>query len=48
MLHDGCLVQYRAMVQDQFDPDFYFKVYHTFTEGDREQVCLAMRWYGED
>ena len=23
------LVRYRCMIQDQFDPEFYFQVYHT-------------------
>lgn len=28
-LPPSCLVRYRCMVQDQFDPEFYLKVYHT-------------------
>ena len=28
-LHNGCLVRYRCMVQDQFNPEFYLKLYHT-------------------
>ncbi|XP_064382402.1 mini-chromosome maintenance complex-binding protein-like isoform X2 [Halichondria panicea] len=28
-LPEGTLVRYRAMVQDQFDPEFYLKVYHS-------------------
>lgn len=32
-LHDGCLVRYTGMVQDQFDPEFYFKVYHVTSNG---------------
>ena len=30
------------MVQDQFDPDFYFKVYHTVAKDGGEQVSLLM------
>ena len=38
-LHDGCLVSYTCMIQDQFDPEYFFKVLHTSTlQGS--QVCL--------
>ena len=40
MLRDGCLVRYRAMVQDQFDPEFYFKLYHT-TADEGAEVCTV-------
>ena len=26
-LPNGCLVRYRCMIQDQFDPEFYLKIY---------------------
>ena len=34
-LRDGCLVRYTGMVQDQFDPEFYFKVF-TFVDGVKQ------------
>lgn len=40
-LADGCLVRYRAMVQDQFDPELYLKHYTAVNSTTGHQVTRS-------
>ena len=47
-LPDGCLVRYRGMIQDQFDPELYLKQYTAVDAASGHQVrpvcvCVCMR-----
>ena len=35
------LVRYRCMIQDQFDPEFYFKVYHLRRSADGSNSSVS-------
>ncbi len=47
-LPEGTLVRYRAMVQDQFDPEFYLKVYHSRHKQTNTEVIKVVAKIGSD